>query len=108
MQSRHIPLNPQRIEEGVQQDAERRSRERIDSGGGSHPLAGAVPVGDPKRSCDLCGKDPAKMDREFGWECSHVDCPCRRKCWSNGVGHHYRKPKKQPDPLGPLFDKTEV
>lgn len=31
--------------------------------------------------CAICGRDPKRMNSAFA-ECSHVDCPHRRRAWS--------------------------
>lgn len=42
-------------------------------------------------NCTVCHRDPKRMNSERA-ECSHVDCPHRRRCWSERpTGHeHYR------------------
>lgn len=34
--------------------------------------------------CAVCGRDPQQTNTEHR-ECSHVDCPHRRKQWSDGA-----------------------
>lgn len=33
------------------------------------------------QKCGTCSRDPKKMNSEFA-ECSHVECPHRRRAWS--------------------------
>lgn len=61
--------------------------------------------------CATCGKTAEKLEqlRRLDWECSHVDCPTRRKAWSEGPSPRmWQPPPKTPDPVGDLFDKQEV
>lgn len=58
--------------------------------------------------CTACGKPAARIDAlraDEGWECAHVDCPSRRRCWSEGV-HAPRREAVLPmdSGLGELFD----
>jgi hypothetical protein len=50
--------------------------------------------------CATCGRDPAKVNTWFA-ECSHVDCPHRRKAWSDGTGIPLAPPadNRDADPL---------
>lgn len=42
--------------------------------------------------CTVCHRDPERMNSAVA-ECSHVDCPHRRKAWSEGViPYYYRGP----------------
>lgn len=31
--------------------------------------------------CNTCARDPGRMNSDFA-ECSHIDCPHRRRAWS--------------------------
>ena len=33
------------------------------------------------KKCSVCNRDPERMNSEYA-ECSHCDCPHRRKAWS--------------------------
>lgn len=48
-----------------------------------NPLAGTVYTEGPKSpaKCGVCQRDPERMNSTFS-ECSHVDCPHRRRAWS--------------------------
>jgi hypothetical protein len=35
----------------------------------------------PDETCAVCSRSPRRMNSERA-ECSHVDCPHRRHCWS--------------------------
>ncbi|MDD2728297.1 hypothetical protein [Malikia sp.] len=39
----------------------------------------------PKK-CSTCNRDPKRMNSDFA-ECSHIDCPARRKAWSEQPSH---------------------
>ncbi len=41
--------------------------------------------------CAVCARDPERMNSEFA-ECSHVDCPHRRRAWSERPAPNYRWP----------------
>ena len=41
--------------------------------------------------CIICQRNPERMNSEFA-ECSHVDCPHRRKAWSDRPAPTYRGP----------------
>ena len=66
----------------------------------------------PKPDCAVCGKTAErikKMTQQFDWEFSHVDCPNRRKCWSNGTGPAaYSKPESPSNPFDKHFDNPET
>lgn len=104
-----VKANHSRRVQAALADAQSNSK-RI--GTGASPLAGPIPKGDPKPTdCATCGKTAKRLQRlaDEEWECSHVECPCRRKCWSNGTGPGQWKPQpKAQDPLGSIFDKVEV
>ncbi|MEY2655322.1 MAG: hypothetical protein RLZZ524_2350 [Pseudomonadota bacterium] len=53
--------------------------------------------------CTVCQHDPAKRNNEFS-ECSHPDCPHRRKSWSERP-EHYRARETFTNPLDEHFDK---
>lgn len=38
-------------------------------------------MSDQPSTCNLCKRDPARMNSSVS-ECSHRDCPHRRKAWS--------------------------
>lgn len=72
-----------------------------------HPLNSTMPVGDPPPpdKCDVCGRNPATMNSDVA-ECSHVDCPHRRRAWSDRPSRAqlYRGPwpknkDRDPEPL---------
>lgn len=48
-----------------------------------NPLAGTVYTAGPATptKCAVCERDPARMNSAVA-ECSHVDCPHRRRAWS--------------------------
>lgn len=59
-------------------------------------------------ACPTCTKPLARIDAmraDEDWECAHVDCPSRRRCWSEGV-HAPRQEAVLPLPAGlaALFD----
>jgi len=62
--------------------------------------------------CTTCGKTAKRIEtmrNEQDWECSHVDCPCRRKCWSNGTGPAaYVRPESPSNPFDRHFDNPEA
>lgn len=41
--------------------------------------------------CIICSRYPARMNSEVA-ECSHVDCPHRRKAWSERPAQTFRGP----------------
>lgn len=56
-----------------------------------------------KQSCVICMRDPKRMNGEFS-ECSHPECPHRRRAWSDRPTPSYKGPwtkneDKDPDPL---------
>lgn len=56
--------------------------------------------------CAVCARNPDRMNSDFA-ECSHVDCPCRRKAWSERPQPVPRKRWPFPvakDPRTPLLD----
>lgn len=64
-----------------------------------HPLNSTVYKGDPapKEACGVCLRSAeflAKMQRERG-ECSHVDCPHRKKAW--GVAQSFPRGGVNPE-----------
>ena len=57
--------------------------------------------------CGVCQRDPKTRNNDVS-ECSHIDCPSRRHCWSEGALPHYRKPDSQArDERDRLFDNPE-
>lgn len=59
-----------------------------------------------RTSCRVCSCTEevlAYRDR-CGWECSHVDCPKRRKAWSERPQPGYKPPEKVLDPMDRMFD----
>lgn len=36
----------------------------------------------PKPVCAVCNRDPDRMNSDIA-ECSHIECPARRKAWSD-------------------------
>ena len=62
--------------------------------------------------CSTCAKTAARIEamrEEEDWECSHVECPRRRKCWSGGVRaatHEQQFPPR--DGIEKLFDSAEA
>lgn len=57
-------------------------------------------------NCPICGRDPAKANDE-AHECSHVDCPSRRHCWSDGTPPPSRKPREIDPDIARLFDTQD-
>ena len=54
--------------------------------------------------CQVCQRDPQRMNSEFA-ECSHVDCPNRRKAWSERPRPATKHPSpKKKDHLDDFFD----
>lgn len=53
-----------------------------------NPLAGTVYTEGPKppAKCAVCQRSPERMNSAFS-ECSHVDCPHRRRAWSERPTH---------------------
>lgn len=56
-----------------------------------------------KTKCVVCTRDPKRMNGEFS-ECGHLDCPHRRRAWSERPAPQYKGPwtkneDKDPDPL---------
>ena len=60
----------------------------------------------PPAVCSTCQQDPKQRFGLFG-ECSHIDCPIRRRAWSDGTGAAVRALKPVDHPLDVLFDSTE-
>lgn len=59
-----------------------------------HPLSGTIYKGDPKpkASCVLCMRSAeflANMQRGL-CECSHVQCPNRKKAWASDIAGRQR------------------
>lgn len=44
-----------------------------------------------KPKCKVCSRDPATTNTTFK-ECSHIDCPYRRRAWSERPEPTYRGP----------------
>lgn len=59
----------------------------------------------PTTVCCVCHKTPNTHNNVL-WECSHADCPHRRKAWSERPEPHIYD-KDTPHPLDTLFDKPE-
>ena len=58
-----------------------------------------------KATCAVCSRDPERVNGEFS-ECSHVDCPSRRKHWSEGVATgNSAKLREQSHPFDRMFDR---
>lgn len=55
--------------------------------------------------CGTCQQDPQKRFGHFG-ECSHVECPNRRSCWSDGTGPAAWAIQADDDALAALFDQV--
>lgn len=55
-------------------------------------------------TCTTCNRDPKRVNNEHG-ECSHRDCPHRRRCWSERPEHAAHFPFEPKHPLDQLFDK---
>ena len=58
-------------------------------------------------SCVVCLRDPERVNGWFA-ECSHVECPHRRSCWSERPTPQALKQERQRDPLRGLFDDPEA
>ena len=61
--------------------------------------------------CTVCNRDPARMNSAFA-ECSHVDCPHRRKQWSKRLEPTMRSPwskntSADPTPLDRVYRKAK-
>ena len=62
-------------------------------------------------TCPTCNRDPKRMNSEFA-ECSHVECPNRRRAWSERPtgAEFYRGPwpvnvDEDPRPLDQEFPR---
>lgn len=53
-------------------------------------------MADPR--CKTCDRQPKRMNSAVA-ECSHVDCPHRRTCWSERPAPAYRSPWRAVDPV---------
>lgn len=56
--------------------------------------------------CGTCKQDPQERFGLFG-ECSHIDCPNRRRAWSDGTGAAVRALQPVDHVLDVLFDSAE-
>ena len=104
-----VERNPARVLEGIHQTLDARYRS---ASTGSSTLAGTVCKGDADPlDCGTCLKS-AKLLKKLSnddWECSHIECPQRRHCWSAGTGDApYVAPVKKADPFNAMFDNPEV
>jgi hypothetical protein len=61
---------------------------------------------DPPQRCAICARPPDKVNCSVG-ECSHIDCPHRRRCWSDGL-KTTRSADLPDDSLAHLFDNPEA
>lgn len=62
--------------------------------------------------CVVCAREPARINNHMG-ECSHVDCPHRRRAWSErpSAADLYRGPWKKnesadPQPLDVVVEQV--
>jgi hypothetical protein len=46
--------------------------------------------------CETCYRDPERMNSEYS-ECSHADCPHRRKAWSDRERPQFKGPWPKKD-----------
>ena len=58
-------------------------------------------------TCRVCQRDPATRNNAVA-ECSHVECPLRRRCWSERPQPIHQPRSRDRDPLRALFDNQEV
>lgn len=63
---------------------DKRAQGETPSATGPCALASTVYTEGPKppATCSTCNRDPARMNSAVA-ECSHVDCPHRRRAWSD-------------------------
>jgi hypothetical protein len=58
--------------------------------------------------CNVCARDPERMNGELS-ECSHVECPHRRRAWSDKPSTHQRtdfaEVNREERHLRSLFDR---
>ncbi len=59
-----------------------------------------------QQPCVICQRKPADVLNDFA-ECSHVDCPHRRCCWSNGTGLAERRAPVDTEAFAHLFETVE-
>ncbi len=52
-------------------------------------------------ACKVCQRDPERMNSDIA-ECSHVDCPHRRKAWSERPVAAPRRAPPQPRTTWPV------
>lgn len=52
-------------------------------------------------ACGVCHRDPKRMNSDIA-ECSHVDCPSRRKAWSERPEPARASTKGYPKNVDPL------
>ena len=59
--------------------------------------------------CTECGRNPRTINSDMS-ECSVIDCPHRRRCWSDGTGlaqRQARPPSGPGEPFDRLFDPVK-
>ena len=61
----------------------------------------------PRPKCAVCSRDPQRMNSDVA-ECSHVQCPHRRRCWSEQVQPEYRGPWPQNTEQDPMPLDVEI
>ena len=65
-------------------------------------------MAEPGGICYVCLRDPGQVNSEHS-ECSLVDCPHRRRQWSDRVFPPARRfERAEDDTLGDLFDPRET
>lgn len=71
-----------------------------------------MPAEGNSAACTACGKPAAQVEqlRALGdWECSHTDCPTRRRCWSEQVHAPRREAVLHLDAgVAALFDNVDA
>lgn len=55
----------------------------------------------PPPRCGVCARDPNRMNSDIA-ECSHVECPKRRRAWSDRVIPRPRPARPDNDTEKPL------
>ena len=57
-------------------------------------------------TCPVCWRDPATRNNAVA-ECSHVDCPHRRHCWSERPQPIPAPTRRERDPQRALIENQE-
>ena len=65
-----------------------------------------MPPKDDRPLRPVCGRDPRRVN-DMLHECSHVDCPTRRRCWSDGTPHHHQQAREVDPDIARLFDNPD-